>query len=102
MTTHTVGHTPGPWTCHYQKNAGLWTVRSQENGHRVAKDLLPDDARLVAAAPELLEAAQALLYPAEQWVQHLRTHVGPGQGHGMDEVFAKTRAAIARATGEQA
>lgn len=61
-------HTPGPWTVTHSFDATIrreiWTEIDRETGHRELVALIPDaegehingDARLIAAAPELLAA----------------------------------------------
>ena len=56
-------HTPGPWKA--QTFATSWKVwpisRRKADGSAVAYDCTEADARLIAAAPELLEALRYLL-----------------------------------------
>lgn len=61
-------HTPGPWTINLSFDAAMrreiWTETDAATGHRELVALIPDaegehinaDARLIAAAPELLAA----------------------------------------------
>ena len=54
-------HTPGPWII------SGWAIRMSD-GHRLASfDMMPDkdDARLIAAAPELLEALETFVSEAD-------------------------------------
>lgn len=85
-------HTPGPWT--YQENSDVYThiVRGATNSLicQLAQSThveIEANARLIAAAPELLEAAMAFIAPFD----------------GIEVVggseIAKARAAIAKATG---
>lgn len=95
-------HTPGPWWL--QADGVGWYVEcTPERGHSVAyvrAEVEEDDpdtpdaekeanARLIAAAPDLLDALKELLDQDE---------------HGEDEIWVrnKARAAIAKATGEKA
>lgn len=87
-----VKHTPGPWIDHsfktepgqmIQVRAGYINARETELVALVAKE---EDARLIAAAPELLDVAQSIL--ADDMVQYLPA-----------EYVEKVRAAIAKATG---
>lgn len=89
-------HTPGPWTqghteegkaCvwldgHVEPDSGMGSVGTWIDCNT------EENARLVAAAPELLEALQRLLAQDD---------------NGEDEIWVrnKARAAIAKATGEQ-
>lgn len=96
----TAKHTPGPWTPEFGE---AYRVRAQQDGGQVAimmnlkgqhglagrrnGDEVAANARLIAAAPELLDALQAIINDGLHCdvVPHLHT---------------KARAAIARATGE--
>ncbi len=54
-------HTPGPWVIYEDETAGLCVGGGDaEIVFPIAEHLQPGDARLVAAAPELLEALEAL------------------------------------------
>jgi hypothetical protein len=81
--TMSAKHTPGPWIV----MRGGWTeegfAQYELHGNRTS---CIADARLIAAAPELLEALQAV-------IDH-------GSMTGADWVSDKARAAIAKATGE--
>jgi hypothetical protein len=77
-------HTPGPWgaitnaSCGYTIQGDGWTL--------CEVDLLPD-ARLIAAAPELLEALEGLLNALPSATTH--------------PAIKAARAAIAKAKGEE-
>ena len=73
--------TPGPWLapCGY----GVSRFEVQGDGHRVAVVDRVEDARLIAAAPELLDSLQSFMVGAESM--------------GWDTT--KARAAIAKAIG---
>lgn len=76
-------HTPGPWTV----NGGddVWI------GNRTCVHIGDeDDARLIAAAPDLLEVLKSLL---DMDISYRR-------GPVVQEAVEKARAAIAKATGE--
>jgi hypothetical protein len=85
-------HTPGPWR--YVKNTGVVTSDECHIGYigdfkdkellRFNKDRWEADARLIAAAPELLEALEATL----------------DRSRSGDEQEAIARAAIAKARGQ--
>jgi hypothetical protein len=95
-------HTPGPW--HYRVHGvheGEYTIRCQTYGYaplaivrgdkRSTKAQAYENARLIAAAPDLLEALEGMLdncYDTERDDATFKA-----------VVFA--RAAIAKATGEQ-
>jgi hypothetical protein len=88
MTTNTQ-HTPGSWTI-IETDEGLTinTIREQYDPP-IAYVHLEADARLIAAAPDLLEAAQRLVHLLEVEDAHLANY---------GEVAA-VRAAIAKAEG---
>jgi hypothetical protein len=106
-------HTPGPWSYGYYGCSGYCV---NGGGQHIATSILykrdggEANARLIAAAPEMLAALQALLdfhtRPAgfdtavlmdnEQFGEFLA-----GINTNSDEVTAQARAAIAKATGEQ-
>jgi hypothetical protein len=73
-------HTPGPWTSGHHGNVALWVGPSHLahpvalvpwDSHAEARDEARDNARLIAAAPDLLEALKEILpwhdfHPLEQ------------------------------------
>jgi hypothetical protein len=98
-------HTPGPWR-----------IDEDEYGHRLfcdeyhgvcaGKGFFPEgfritgymshaDARLIAAAPELLEALRLMLIPVDAIGNHGGTEWGYSSRHAQ-----AARAAILKATGE--
>jgi hypothetical protein len=91
-------HTPGPWLYDHQDNQALITdtqgftvieLHALENS--TAHSALADNARLIAAAPELLDALKGILY-----------HFVPMQGtlKVEDDMIKQAHAAINKATGE--
>lgn len=83
-------HTPGPWFSQYDDN-GFYEIGSEAVGLRLAftfgeGDTDEANVRLMSAAPDLLEALEALV-----------TQVS--DSHAYDEL-AVARAAIAKAKGE--
>lgn len=96
-------HTPGPWkwdgnVCDYDpEQEAPWLVLDPDSS--TTDPILrgeihcgnPANARLIAAAPELLKALQAML-----------THMGMDEDEWNKPTFDQARAAIAKATGEQA
>ena len=83
-------HTPGPWFSQYDDN-GFYEIGSESVTFRLAftygeGDTDEANARLIGAAPDLLEALQDVLLELES--------IGPM------EKFERARAAIAKATGE--
>ena len=80
MTTETVGHTPGPWTVetdddgiyilmgplkgddeHLAVYTAPYNANSKYGGHEPSSRRIAD-ARLIAAAPDLLAALQAVTH----------------------------------------
>lgn len=59
MKTETLTHTPGPWT--YDGTGLILGSPRKKNGLRPSVGVAdsPDDARLIAAAPDLLEELDA-------------------------------------------
>ncbi len=89
-------HTPGPWRVE-ESTTGAALLVIAANGLRVADiqrqsrtDLRPENARLIAAAPALLEAAEAVLAAFE----------GDLVDHPAQNTLDALEAAIARAKGE--
>ena len=88
-----VSHTPGPWTLDKPEQRGIG-IREGEDGYIIATVWKDDsgihsaDARLIAAAPELLEAAKEAL------TQIMAVH--PDWSKAQDNL----ETAIARATGD--
>ena len=83
-------HTPGPWVARPVPNVGLrghtgYAIDFNEDQEQVVDFVYEEaDARLIAAAPDLLEAL-------ESCVEH-------GSMNGDEWVIHKARAAIAKAT----
>ena len=94
-------HTPGPWFIeqrHYDGRTHCWITASDGHGWAgnrymsVSGCIDKHDARLIAAAPELLEALCKLV------------EIEDGTGMsviGWTEAMETARVAIAKATGEQ-
>jgi hypothetical protein len=114
----TATHTPGPWNIEYPFSEPGVYVAGPNTG-LIAKLYEPDacmfnkdskvsreaNARLIAAAPELLEAlktvAEHLRLTMAEYRRHCATH-GVDAIHPLDDpVMAKARAAIAKATGTE-
>ena len=100
-------HTPGPWLTQWgaaQGGDGHHIIDTKDMGElsRIAVVLFHDDAegetasnaRLIAAAPELLEALIAITNQLER--------VGDDRPHKDGQFIEDARAAIAKATGEAA
>lgn len=91
-------HTPGPWVHHPEDNIishgdGRLLIEWQGRSKHVSAEERDANARLIAAAPELLEALQLL--EAEMV---LSGNAG-SEDYGWKPAIEKTRAAIAKATG---
>ena len=67
------GYTPGPWTAVEYLAGDCWHIRYGNHGNWLAEVVIDGvdataDARLIAAAPELLEAAMAMIKAHdEEW-----------------------------------
>jgi hypothetical protein len=84
-------HTPGPWTAEEKNGRGMgWKAGPAWLGEKAWSEECAANARLIAAAPDLLEALQEIVSAAdgEGWSQ-------------LDAAFSKARAAIAKATGQK-
>ncbi len=86
-------HTPGPWEVSFN-GKGTWTIEEVGGNHQyVARTERQQDARLIAAAPELLEHLKKL-------VGHLDAR-DAAQYHGSTEIVKQARVAIAKAEGKE-
>lgn len=95
----TVGHTPGPWFCGRALRGGQECVVGDGDSvvcfmpdRTIGCTFVPEDARLIAAAPKLLAALRAI-------VASLAEHDDEGMIEHAEQMIA-ARAAIAEATGE--
>lgn len=67
-----MSHTPGPWGAHIDRHgfvtlgAGPVYIRGPEDGFNVAGFMSAADARLIAAAPDLLAALEELAHIVEE------------------------------------
>lgn len=92
-------HSTGPWTAMVTDTMGdtpaLWDIVQRSSGGTVAEiqSHNPDDAALVAAAPDMLAALQHMV---DMYQRHF--DVMPVAWQTADDI---ARAAIARATGGQ-
>ena len=91
-TGETTMHSTGPWTAMVTDTMGdtpaLWDIVQRSSGGTVAEiqSHNPDDAALVAAAPDLLAALQLVHANAGESPEWIRSRIAP---------------VIARATGDQ-
>lgn len=109
-------HTPGPWSLqgditlvgdpysktgqhalycaeirHPDSGGCVCTIQSADHVDTgITRETAEANARLIAAAPDLLDALQAML-----------THMGMDEDDWNKPTFNKARAAISKATGEQ-
>ena len=104
-------HTPGPWEAREHSDGSHWFV-DWDGGWTAGDELSEANARLIAAAPELLEACEAcfgMLYLATDVIDKARRQQWDGVRctdlHVIDlqtcrNTYNAARAAIAKATGE--
>ncbi len=94
MTTTTTKHTPGPWTISHESD-GAWIyggLSPKDNAPALAR-VYPDsrwhnskaNARLIAAAPQLLKACKDLIdftseTPASQKIMNARAAIAKAEG----------------------
>ena len=110
-------HTPGPWRavtgppkdqpqllyrsliCVIEQSGDRYWAVVQDDGKTVRAEQWEPIARLIAAAPELLKAAQAAL----PYIDAYGAMTPMDEGHGCGDRLAADalRAAIAKATGEK-
>lgn len=100
----TTKHTPGPWRYEAGRDGRPpYVIRRTEGGFVVVgmtADRQEADARLIAAAPELLEALQKLLdlQVAKKELEYLDKGIGTKTPNA---AWLEARAAVAKARGEQ-
>lgn len=89
-------YTPGPWKVSRPNSRAKWEVRGPgdtftgvPHGIWIAGDITEGNARLIAAAPELLAALEKV----EDWLEGCST---------IETVRNEVRSAITKATGETA
>jgi hypothetical protein len=86
-------HTPGPWELRQSTRHGYWFIDypQQEGSATLTKlDCDEADARLLAAAPDLLELARQIVLAAEQYESEIPS-----------DIVAGAKTIIAKATGDQ-
>lgn len=102
-------HTPGPWTYDggrfVHSDDGTVSVICHDNGHAVPKfrRRMPadDNARLIAAAPDMLEALQKLANEVEglaAFSEGIRAEIGNTNWGVLELRLKEARAAISKAT----
>jgi len=87
-------HTPGPWTAIETPESSHhdWRIKATRLFIGVATDNSEADARLIAAAPELLAALESLSYAFE-------ARMGDWENADFHAVYRDAIAAIAKAKG---
>jgi len=92
-------HTPGPWSANEYLPGDCWHISYGKRGNWIAEVAVDGDqkgaaadARLIASAPDLLEAAQGADLSAVDIAEDMVTISGAS--------YRALRAAIAKATGE--
>jgi len=99
------GHTPGPWRgAEYEFMGGDYPFGVYEgldaDGVEVAACHTLADARLIAAAPELLEACEAAMRIHTLWAPRACASAAEyNEAIALDVMAKMLRAAIAKATG---
>lgn len=98
MKTKTATHTPGPWFVDLRKVGSLWNVASKSNDIALAQQIIGDtlhqdvrsaNARLIAAAPELLNELKSIVAWTEEF-----------HAEAMERQINNAKAAIAKAGGK--
>lgn len=101
-------HIPGPWTAS-ETNEDVWAIESGDE-ERIAEvySAFPDDARLIAAAPDLLAALKRIAEngnfdhePEAEDYDDTESAYGNGMDVANWEAAQIARAAIAKAEGRQ-
>lgn len=97
------GHTPGPWKVHYGHNLGrpmcVAPVVRWGGLCRPADPTTVANARLIAAAPTLLEALEAIAKGLLETVDTPNPNGGDDIDYWLD--LATTAISIAKGTGEE-
>ena len=105
MSTEAMKYTPGPWY--------IDPIKAHANGNRrimseqctpvaVVPEHLAADARLIAAAPDLLEALKEATTALEWHWERIANRAAPVHETAIQEAYNQARATIAKATGEKA
>ena len=95
-----MSHTPGPFAFSDVSHDGAYSVRNVE-GHRVCLAYTHDDARLFAASPDLLAACEQAADTFADFAIALRFLQHDTAANAAQIAEQATRAAIAKAKGEQ-
>lgn len=70
-------HTPGPWRMGQEGNLRVYGPDNTSSAGLIAETFNRENARLIAAAPELLEACKAALAEAEERDEDLGANCWP-------------------------
>ncbi len=93
-TTNNVGHVPGPWRVDglgiKWVSHGKWRILAKAGGIGLTIDANMANARLIAAAPDMLEALRRIADMKDRDGNAIEMH--------RDELRAIARSAIAKAT----
>jgi hypothetical protein len=96
---HAAKHTPGPWLATKRPIDSRYQIEAADGSRLVTlpfSDTIESDARLIAAAPELLEALKSLF----EHCAMMHNQWGEGDNTKQaDAAIAAGKAAIARAEG---
>jgi len=114
--TQNIKHTPGPWTAH--RNSSFWEFGNYDHEHGqigdvcasqhiyangvklsdgIAEDVAEANAKLIAAAPEMLEALKNIRNAIRTGAVKIVTD----QDEAWENAMIKANQVIAKATGEQ-
>ena len=99
--------TPGPWTYRRQSSGDFWVMAVANPNRRVmvAETLDEDDARLIAAAPELMAALNGVLGFCQLIASRndipaaVAAQINPREGRYLNPRIVAAREAIATAEG---
>lgn len=101
-----MSHTPGPWL--FCDDSGphrnIWAearMIARVDGDEVDCEAADANARLIASAPELLQALERAVALIAWELKHDVTNEWPNASGIKQEIEKAARAAIAKATGEQ-
>ena len=104
MSREAMKHTPGPWYIDPIKahaNGNQRIMAGQCTPVAVVPEHLAADARLIAAAPDLLEALKEATSALEWRWERVANRAAPVHETAIQEAYNQARAAIAKATEEK-
>lgn len=94
-------YTPGPWTYEYDNhgNGGFWEWYNIETANdHIGRADSEDDARLIVAAPDLLEVSKNATSDIQQVLDAWEQGDLAGAVHGLEATVSALHAAVAKAT----